>query len=157
MDRVSAGRHHKQPQRHRRANYIVLERAASDPGSFRRRRIRGAESAAAAFRPREISADRKSGDPLAFRTDANPGQAGCSATSQNSGAGMSNAATGVVHAETPPVPQASLKRFFSPENRYLAPAFITCILLAGHLSFGILESYKKTGIAILAGLLTELI
>jgi len=70
---------------------------------------------------------------------------------------MSNAAAGVVHAGAPPVPQASWKRFFSPENRYLAPAFITCILLAGHLSFGILESYKKTGIAIVAGLLTELI
>jgi Na+-translocating ferredoxin:NAD+ oxidoreductase RnfD subunit len=70
---------------------------------------------------------------------------------------MSNAAAGVVHASAPPVPQASWKRFFSPENRYLAPAFITCILLAGHLSFGILESYKKTGIAIVAALLTELI
>ena len=55
------------------------------------------------------------------------------------------------------MPQASWKRFFSPENRYLAPAFITCILLAGHLSFGILESYKKTGIAIVAALLAELI
>src|SRR5271163_3851806 len=49
------------------------------------------------------------------------------------------------------------KHFFSPENRYLAPAFITCILIVGHLSFGILESYKKTGIAIAASLLTELI
>jgi len=70
---------------------------------------------------------------------------------------MSDAAAGVVHAGAPPVPQASWKRFFSPENRYLAPAFITCILLAGHLSFGILESYKKTGIAIVAALLAELI
>jgi enediyne biosynthesis protein E5 len=51
----------------------------------------------------------------------------------------------------------SWKRFFSPENRYLAPMFITCILLVGHLSFGILESYKKTGIAIVASLLTELV
>jgi Na+-translocating ferredoxin:NAD+ oxidoreductase RnfD subunit len=49
------------------------------------------------------------------------------------------------------------KRFFSPENRYLAPAFITCILIVGHLSFGILESYKKTGVAIAASLLAELI
>jgi len=51
----------------------------------------------------------------------------------------------------------SIKRFFSMENRYLAPAFITCILLAGHLSFGILESYKKTGLAIIASLATELV
>jgi enediyne biosynthesis protein E5 len=52
---------------------------------------------------------------------------------------------------------APWKRFFSPENRYLAPAFITCILVVGHLSFGILESYQKTGIAIVASLITELI
>ena len=58
----------------------------------------------------------------------------------------------------PMAPQpARWKRFFSIENRYLAPMFITCILIVGHLSFGILESYKKTGIAILASLVTELI
>jgi enediyne biosynthesis protein E5 len=62
-----------------------------------------------------------------------------------------------VSVPVPAAPQAAWKRFFSPENRYLAPAFITCILLAGHLSFGILESYKKTGIAIVASLLTELV
>jgi Na+-translocating ferredoxin:NAD+ oxidoreductase RnfD subunit len=57
----------------------------------------------------------------------------------------------------PPAALAPWKRFFSPENRYLAPLFITCILVVGHLSFGILESYKKTGIAIVASLLAELI
>lgn len=56
-----------------------------------------------------------------------------------------------------PVQPITLKWFFSPENRYLAPMFITCILIVGHLSFGILESWKKTGIAIVASLLTELI
>lgn len=70
---------------------------------------------------------------------------------------MSDSAAAAVSAPSAQVPQASWKRFFSPENRYLAPAFITCILLAGHLSFGILESYKKTGIAIVAGILTELL
>jgi hypothetical protein len=56
-----------------------------------------------------------------------------------------------------PVQPFQWKRFFSIENRYLAPMFITCILIVGDLSFGILESYKKTGLAILASLLTELI
>jgi enediyne biosynthesis protein E5 len=60
-----------------------------------------------------------------------------------------------VSLAAPPHQPASWKGFFSPENRYLAPAFITCILLAGHLSFGILESYKKTGLAIVASLFTE--
>jgi Na+-translocating ferredoxin:NAD+ oxidoreductase RnfD subunit len=54
-----------------------------------------------------------------------------------------------------PVQPFQWKRFFSVENRYLAPMFITCILVVGHLSFGILESYKKTGLAILASLLAE--
>src|SRR5579872_6484433 len=58
---------------------------------------------------------------------------------------------------TPMPAPARRKRFFSPENRYLAPVFITCILLAGHLSFGILESYKKTLLAIVVSIATELL
>src|ERR1700681_1991955 len=49
------------------------------------------------------------------------------------------------------------KRFVSLENRYIAPIFITLILLVGHLSFGILESYQKTLLAIVASIGTELI
>ncbi|MGC2182751.1 MAG: RnfABCDGE type electron transport complex subunit D, partial [Terriglobales bacterium] len=40
---------------------------------------------------------------------------------------------------------------------YIAPAFITCILLAGHLSFGILESYPKTILAIVTSIAAELV
>jgi Na+-translocating ferredoxin:NAD+ oxidoreductase RnfD subunit len=47
--------------------------------------------------------------------------------------------------------------FFSVENRYLAPLFITCILAAGQLSFGILESYTRTMLAILTAICTELV
>ena len=43
------------------------------------------------------------------------------------------------------------------DNRYIAPLFITCILLVGHLSYGILESYDKTAIAIAAAIVAELI
>jgi len=48
-------------------------------------------------------------------------------------------------------------KFFSLENKYIAPLFITTILVVGNLSFGMLESYRKTGVAILASLVTELI
>jgi Na+-translocating ferredoxin:NAD+ oxidoreductase RnfD subunit len=51
----------------------------------------------------------------------------------------------------------NLKRFFSLENRYLPPLFITCILLVGQLSFGILESYTKTTLAILTAISIELL
>lgn len=43
----------------------------------------------------------------------------------------------------------------SLDNRYLAPALITCVLVAGHLSFGILESYEKTALAIVTSILLE--
>lgn len=56
---------------------------------------------------------------------------------------------------TPPA-TAPRKPFFSLDNRYTAPAFITCILLAGHLSFGILESYQKTLLAIVTSIALEL-
>jgi Na+-translocating ferredoxin:NAD+ oxidoreductase RnfD subunit len=42
------------------------------------------------------------------------------------------------------------------DNRYLAPALITCILVGGHLSFGILESYEKTALAIVTSILVEI-
>ena len=59
-------------------------------------------------------------------------------------------------AANPPLDKPARRRFRF-DNRYVAPLFITCILLAGHLSYGILESYKKTALAIVAALVTELI
>src|ERR1700730_6201693 len=69
---------------------------------------------------------------------------------------MSDPATASV-ASPPAERVSSWKGCLRAENRYLAPAFITSILLAGHLSFGILESYQKTALAIVASLLTELV
>ncbi|APW59500.1 hypothetical protein [Paludisphaera borealis] len=47
--------------------------------------------------------------------------------------------------------------FFSLENRFLAPVLITGILLAGQLTFGFLESYTRTLLAIGASIAMELI
>jgi enediyne biosynthesis protein E5 len=52
---------------------------------------------------------------------------------------------------------ASVGRKFRFDNRYLAPLFITCILLVGHLSYGILESYERTALAIVSALIAELV
>jgi Na+-translocating ferredoxin:NAD+ oxidoreductase RnfD subunit len=46
---------------------------------------------------------------------------------------------------------------FRFDNRYVPPLFITCILLVGHLSFGILESYQKTALAIGVAIIAELV
>jgi enediyne biosynthesis protein E5 len=43
------------------------------------------------------------------------------------------------------------------DSRYLPPLFITCILLAGNLTFGILESYQKTLLAIVTSIVTEIV
>jgi len=45
----------------------------------------------------------------------------------------------------------------SLDNRYVPPAFITLILITGHLSFGILESYQQTLLAILASIAVEIV
>jgi enediyne biosynthesis protein E5 len=42
-------------------------------------------------------------------------------------------------------------------NPYLPPIFITLILLVGHLSFGILESYQKTLLAIVSSMSCEIV
>src|SRR5437660_5945030 len=50
----------------------------------------------------------------------------------------------------------SYVRFFSADNRYLPPIFITLILLAGNLSFGLLESFSRTALAIAAAMVFEI-
>ncbi len=52
---------------------------------------------------------------------------------------------------------ASSKWKFRYDRRFTAPILITLILLAGHLPFGILESFEKTALAIGASFVTELI
>ncbi len=55
-----------------------------------------------------------------------------------------------------PVPASPIRRFFSAENRYLPPIFITLILLVGNLSFGLLESFSRTALAIGTSILFEI-
>ena len=50
-----------------------------------------------------------------------------------------------------------MTRFFSIENRYLPPLFITLILLVGQISFGLLESFTRTLLAIGTAVLFELV
>jgi Na+-translocating ferredoxin:NAD+ oxidoreductase RnfD subunit len=52
---------------------------------------------------------------------------------------------------------AQRKSWITLDNRYVAPAFITCILVAGHLSYGILESYLRTALAIATAIAAELL
>ena len=49
------------------------------------------------------------------------------------------------------------KRALSLDNRFMPPLFITLILLVGNVSFGILESYQKTLLAIVTSIVAELI
>jgi Na+-translocating ferredoxin:NAD+ oxidoreductase RnfD subunit len=57
----------------------------------------------------------------------------------------------------PSKPTGGLRRLLSLENRYLPPILITLILLVGQLSFGILESYTRTALAIVSSIAMELI
>ena len=43
------------------------------------------------------------------------------------------------------------------DHRYLAPALITCVLLAGQLSFGFLESWSRTFLAIATAIVVEMV
>ncbi len=48
-------------------------------------------------------------------------------------------------------------RFFSADNRYLPPLFITLILLISQVSFGLLESLSRTVLAIAASVVCEML
>lgn len=55
-------------------------------------------------------------------------------------------------------PQSTrVKSWINLDSRYVAPAFITLILIVGHLSYGILESYTRTALAIVTAIAVELI
>jgi Na+-translocating ferredoxin:NAD+ oxidoreductase RnfD subunit len=49
------------------------------------------------------------------------------------------------------------RRLLAIDNRFLPPLLITSILLAAHLSFGILESYQRTALAIVTAIGSELV
>lgn len=49
------------------------------------------------------------------------------------------------------------KKVLGIDARFVAPILITLILLVGQLSFGILESYPKTALAIIVAILLELV
>jgi enediyne biosynthesis protein E5 len=51
----------------------------------------------------------------------------------------------------------SSRRVLSLDNRYLAPLLITCILAAGQITFGFLESYDRTALAILTAIAAEIV
>jgi Na+-translocating ferredoxin:NAD+ oxidoreductase RnfD subunit len=53
--------------------------------------------------------------------------------------------------------RSSRRRRLSFDQRFLAPLLITCILLGGQLSFGFLESYSRTALAIIAAIVVELV
>jgi len=53
--------------------------------------------------------------------------------------------------------RSSRRRRLSFDQRFLAPVLITCILLGGQLSFGFLESYSRTALAIIAAIVVELV
>ena len=53
--------------------------------------------------------------------------------------------------------RSSRRRRLSFDQRFLAPVLITCILLGGQLSFGFLESYSRTALAIIAAIVIELV
>jgi hypothetical protein len=70
---------------------------------------------------------------------------------------LSELTTGPVTPPARPADASHWKRWLSLDNRYIAPIFITCILVGGHLSFGMLESYQKTALAIVASIATDLV
>lgn len=67
---------------------------------------------------------------------------------------MSQSASPSIEA---PILGSTRRRRLSLDNRYVAPLFITLILLVGHLGYGILESYEKTAVAIVVAIVAELV
>jgi hypothetical protein len=61
-----------------------------------------------------------------------------------------------VGANAPPAVQGA-RRLPRIDQRYLAPLLITCVLVVGQITFGFLESWSRTFLAIATAILTELV
>lgn len=61
------------------------------------------------------------------------------------------------HPPSTVTPLQRLRGFFSFNNRYLPPLLITCILLAGQLGYGFLESFSRTLLSIGCSVSAELL
>lgn len=71
---------------------------------------------------------------------------------------IANASPAATHPDASAnAPEKRRPSWLSFDNRYLPPVFITFILLVGQLSFGILESYEKTLLAIISAIITEIV
>jgi Na+-transporting NADH:ubiquinone oxidoreductase subunit NqrB len=63
----------------------------------------------------------------------------------------------VTQTNAPKQVDAAERKIFGLDHRFIAPILITLILLAGQLSFGMLESYPKTALAIIVAIGIEII
>src|SRR5689334_16849072 len=126
-------------QRHWHAGRAVLERAAAGAGSLGWIRVLRAEPAAPPLRPRPRSA---------------PGHADCRTMAVGEITGADRAPGGTRASHTGAVMTA---RAFGIDKRYLAPILVTIVLLAGQLTFGFLESWGRTALAITTAIGVELL
>ncbi len=71
---------------------------------------------------------------------------------------MSTIASDIIPtADKPETPDKTPAKVLGIDARFIAPILITLILLVGQLSFGILESYPRTALAILTAIALELV
>lgn len=63
----------------------------------------------------------------------------------------------IAQDKKPVAKDLSWRKILNLDNRFIPPVFITLILLVGNISYGILESWKKTLLAIAASMLAELV
>src|SRR5262249_40454520 len=111
------------------------------------------ESAQAALRPRCRASRRSSRHSLAIGTKGDTRSSRRRPRSPDHGGEVSG---DISVAQPAAVAAPAARRVFTIDNRFLPPILITCILLAAHLSFGVLESYQRTALAIATAIVAEL-
>ena len=96
----------------------------------------------------------------AATTASDAGEPVPSGTNRNGSSGASPAGTGPAGGSPPDAapPQDAARRWsFNIDPRFLSPLLITCILLVGQLTFGVLESWGRTFLAIGSAIVAEVV
>ena len=142
--------------RHRYPGAAILEWPGTVATGQRRLRLLGAKPASPPLRGWQIRADREGRCPLVLRAGTDNRIPRYRPRSQAGGTSMTSPVSTVTTAEQNAHPPVH-RRGWSLDNRFLAPVLITGILLVGQLTFGILESYTRTILAIVSSILMELV
>jgi hypothetical protein len=141
----------QQPQRDWRARHRALERPAAGAAGVGRIRASARRTSARCTSVSARTRGREGGDPLAVGSRGRDRRPEVNRVHAGEGSAMS---TDVLMQRSREHPISLVSQI---DRRYLAPVLVTLVLIGGQITFGFLESWSRTALAIGTAIVVELV